>query len=189
MAPIRLGDGTGITSIRLGDGTQISEVRTGAGDVVFTSVPDGAFDLTQLTFDTSISTQDSEPRDVVFNNDGTRMYECGFGSGGDIYQSTLSTPFEITTATFDTSINTQGASTLGIALSDDGSRLYEANANPNPGFIFQSDLSTPFDIDTATFDTSISSQDAFPEGIAWNDDGSRLYEVGADLNNIYQYTL
>jgi hypothetical protein len=37
MAPIRLGDGTGIDSVRLGDGTGIDEVRTGDGQTVFIS--------------------------------------------------------------------------------------------------------------------------------------------------------
>jgi len=50
---------------------------------------------------------------------------------------------------------------------------------------------TPFDITSSqfAFDTSINSQDGFSTGIAWNDDGSRLYEVGFDLDNIYQYTV
>jgi len=48
---------------------------------------------------------------------------------------------------------------------------------------------TPFDITSASFSTSINTQDTSPEGIAWNDDGSRLYEVGKGSDNIYQYTV
>jgi len=50
---------------------------------------------------------------------------------------------------------------------------------------------TPFDITSSqfAFDTSINTQDSNPAGIAWNDDGSRLYEVGFSSDNIYQYTV
>ena len=46
-----------------------------------------------------------------------------------------------------------------------------------------------FDITTASFSTDIAAQDSSPEGIAWNDDGSRLYEVGDSSDRIYQYTV
>jgi len=50
---------------------------------------------------------------------------------------------------------------------------------------------TPFDITSSqfAFDTDIGTQDSSPTGIAWNDDGSRLYEVGAGSARIYQYTV
>jgi len=48
---------------------------------------------------------------------------------------------------------------------------------------------TPFDIGSASFSTSINTQDSQPRGIAWNNDGSRLYEVGGSSANIYQYTV
>jgi hypothetical protein len=49
-------------------------------------------------------------------------------------------------------------------------------------------IGTPFDINSASFSASINTQDSVPTGIAWNDDGSRLYEVGSS-DNIYQYTV
>jgi len=48
---------------------------------------------------------------------------------------------------------------------------------------------TPFDITSASFSTSINTQDLTPEGIAWNDDGTRLYELGDSSDLIYQYTV
>jgi len=48
---------------------------------------------------------------------------------------------------------------------------------------------TPFDITSASFSTSINTQDSGPTGIAWNDDGSQLYEVGGGSDNIYQYSV
>jgi hypothetical protein len=55
--------------------------------------------------------------------------------------------------------------------------------------IYQYTVSTPFDITSASFSTSINTQDSAPKGMAWNDDGSRLYEIGSGSDKIYQYTL
>jgi len=52
--------------------------------------------------------------------------------------------------------------------------------------IYQSSLSTPFDIASATFQKSLNTQDSNPRGMAFNSDGSRLYEVGSGGDNIYQ---
>jgi len=99
------------------------------------------------------------------------------------------TRFDITSSQFalDTSINTQDSSPRGVEWNDDGSRLYEVGSGSDN--IYQSTVSTPFDISTASFDTSINTQDSSPSGIAWNDDGSRLYEVGSGSANIYQSTV
>jgi len=48
---------------------------------------------------------------------------------------------------------------------------------------------TPFDIASATFSKSLNTQDGAPTGIAWNNDGSRLYEVGAGDDKIYESTV
>ena len=48
---------------------------------------------------------------------------------------------------------------------------------------------TPFDIQSATFSTSINTLDDNSFDIEWNDDGSRLYEVGSNGENINQYTV
>ena len=95
------------------------------------------------------------------------------------------TPFDITSQelSFDTSISTQGNPT-NFAFSGDGSRVYEVARGDQE--IYQSTLSTPFDISSASFETSITSQDSSPRDIACNDDGSRLYEVGQGADHVYQ---
>ncbi|MDR9381821.1 MAG: hypothetical protein RI560_09160 [Natronomonas sp.] len=55
--------------------------------------------------------------------------------------------------------------------------------------IYQYTVSTPFDIASASFSTDIATQDSDPTGIAWNDDGSRLYEVHDSSGRIYQITV
>jgi len=181
-------DGTDITGATI-DGTDVQEI-TVDGQTVFTAVPAGAFDITQMTFDTSINTQDSAPRGIAWNDDGSRLYEIGIG-GEKIYQSTVSTPFEITTASHSSgdTISTQDSVPTGIQWNNDGSRLYEVGLNSSK--IFQYTVPTPFEITTASHSSgdSINTQGSEPMGIAWNDDGSRLYSVDRVSDEIYQYTV
>ena len=44
-----------------------------------------------------------------------------------------------------------------------------------------------FNIADAVFSKSIAAQDSDPQGITWNDDGSKLYEVGFGSDLIYEY--
>jgi len=187
MMPPTSIDGTDITGATI-DGTDVQEI-TVDGDTVFTAVPPGAFDITQFSLDTSISTRDSTTTGIRWSNDGTKMFEVGRGSE-KIYEFTASTPFEITSLTFQTDINAQNNSTEDIEFGDDGNVLLEVSrsgASNGVNKIFSSNLSTPFDITTASFDTSISTQDNLPFSIRFNDDGTKLYECA--LADIYQSSL
>jgi DNA-binding beta-propeller fold protein YncE len=62
--------------------------------------------------------------------------------------------------------------------------LYETGRGSDK--IYEYDVSTPYDIDTATFSKSIASQGSYPTGITWNNDGSKLYEGGLASAKIYE---
>ena len=50
----------------------------------------------------------------------------------------------------------------------------------------------PYDISSATYDNSsfsVSSQDTFPEGIAFSPDGTTMFIVGDGTDTVYQYAL
>jgi len=162
---------------------------TGEGEYYFSKPISGFFDITNASLSTSISTRNSDPVGIAWNNDGSRLYQLGGFSSSEISQFTVSTPFDITSASFSKSISPQDGDSRGIAWNNDGSRLYEVGDTFDNERIYQSTVSTPFDIASASLDTSISAQDKNPRGIAWNDDGSRLYEVGLSGTRIYQSTL
>jgi len=168
------------------DGSRLYEIGAGSDDIYQYTVST-PFDISTASFSTSINTQDSDPHGIAWNDDGSRLYEVGFAS--KIYQSTVSTPFDISTASFSGSINSEDSFPVGVAWNNDGSRLYEVGGGNN--VIIQYNVSTPFDISTASTNTttSINSQGSNPRGIAWNDDGSRLYEVILNSQEIYQYTV
>jgi len=72
-----------------------------------------------------------------------------------------------------------------MAWNNDGSKLYEIGATSDK--IYEYDVSTPYDIATAVFSQSVSTQDSSPTGITWNNDGSKMYEVGLSSDKIYEY--
>jgi DNA-binding beta-propeller fold protein YncE len=71
-------------------------------------------------------------------------------------------------------------------------------ANPNPGDWYTA-LDTGeilacfgkkgYHIETAVFTQSIDTQDLYPRGITFNSDGTKLFEVGASSDKIYEYEL
>ena len=58
------------------------------------------------------------------------------------------------------------------------------------GLIYQYALSTAWDLLTATYDNiNINIQDSVPEGMFFNSNGTKLYEIGSGSELIYQYNL
>ena len=135
--------------------------------------------------------QDFAPRGMAFSNDGAKMFIVG-DQGNDINAYTLSTPFDVSTASFDNvvfSVADQDRKPEGMAFSSDGAKMFVVGWNNNA--INEYTLPTPFDISTASFVHSfnVSSQDTSPRGMALSNDGTKMFVVGDQKNNINEYTL
>lgn len=143
--------------------------------------------LTQ-TFD--VSSQDGTPAGIAFSPDGTDLLLAGKNTT-TVYQYDLSTGFDISTASLSTSFNvsSQETSPTGVTVQPDGSTLYVIGDSSQT--VHQYDLSTPFDVSTAslTRSFSVSSEDTQPNGLVFRDDGSQLYIVGRTGVNVYQYAV
>ena len=155
----------------------------------------GSFDVSTAAFVAppfSISSQEDSPTGMAFSNDGTKMFVLGF-AGEDINEYTLSTAFDVSTATFVSppfSISLQDTNPQGMAFSNDGAKMFVV------GYIGEDineyTLSTAFDVSTAAFVAppfSISSQDTFPTGMAFSNDGAKMFVVGYIGEDINEYTL
>jgi len=149
-----------------------------------------AYDISTASFNVSfdVSGQDTIPRGMAWNDTGSKMYVVGSDSDS-IHEYDVSTAYDISTATFSVSFDVSGQDTSpqGMALNDTGSKMYMiGNINDS---IYEYDLSTAYDISTATFSVSfdVSGQDTTPINMEWNNDGSKMYMVGNDANNIYEY--
>ena len=139
----------------------------------------------------NVSSQDREPISMAFSNNGAKMFVVGLAEI-DIYEYTLRTPFKVSTASFVHSFDVfyQDFSPRGMAFSNDGAKMFVAGDQYNN--IYEYTLSTPFDVSTASFDNvvfSVSDQDKKPEGMAFSNDGAKMFVVGWNNNAINEYTL
>ena len=167
-------------------------IEPGAVRDTYENLIDGTFDLSTAEFvdATSVSTQDTIPTGMAFSNDGTKMFIVG-SDGEDINEYTLLTPFDASTSTFvdETSISAQDNSPRGMAFSNDGTKMFIVGSDGED--INEYTLLTPFDASTSTFvdETSISAQDNSPRGMAFSNDGTKMFIVGNQGDDINEYAL
>ena len=176
------------------DGTKVYIVGS-ATDRLYQYSLSTAYDLSTASYDSvsfSVSSQDTGPTDMTFNNDGTKMYMIGWDNG-NIYQYSLSTAYDLNTASYDSvslSLASQDNSATGVTFNTDGTKLYYVGGqNDN---VYQYSLSTAFDLSTASYDSisfSISGQDTNPRGIVFNPTGTKMYMIGITSLSVHQYSL
>lgn len=179
---------TGVDFNRDGDQMFLS----GASNANIYAYDSGDHDLSIATFAASfsVSGEDTTPVGVEFRPDGSRMYVVG-DSTDRIYQYDLGTAYDITTASVvgNFSVSGEASSPRSMDFNDDGTTMYVAGAGS--GTIYSYDLSTPYDITTATqanqFD--VSSQESTPTAFDFSADGTRLVLVGEGQNVIFEYAL
>jgi hypothetical protein len=135
--------------------------------------------------------QDGNPKSIAFSTDGTKMFMIG--NNDSVYQYTLSTAFNMSTASYDSvsfSVGSQDASATGVTFNTTGTKMFILGNINNA--IFQYTLSTAFDVSTASYDSvsfSVASQDASPQEVVFNADGTKMFMLGSASNSVYQYTL
>jgi hypothetical protein len=99
--------------------------------------------------------------------------------------------FDVNTAvvldSFD--VSSQTNSMRGVSLLDNGSILGICGRSPDSVFLY--DLSTNFDITTATVSSSVdlSSQISIIRGFAVSSDGGKLFGLGSSTDKVYEYAL
>ena len=131
-----------------------------------------------------------------FNNDGTKMYTVNAGASDAVIEHILTTPYDISTAIVN---NTFGVSRGGdtqatqVVFNNDGTKMFIVNHGNQKEIDYWS-LTTAFDISTATHDGafSISGQEARANSVAFNNDGTRMFVVGAgnmSQHRIHEYSL
>ena len=155
------------------------------------------FDVSTATFDDvvfSVLMQEIDPTGMAFSNDGTKMFVTG-AFGDDVNEYTLSTAFDVSTATFDDvvfSVSMQETTPTGMAFSNDGAKMFVIGTVGDD--INEYTLSTPFDVSTASYAGdverfSVSGQDRTPSGMAFSNNGAKMFVVGNAGNAINEYTL
>ena len=113
-----------------------------------------------------------------------------------LYLPQLQAQFDVTQATYvpgnPFSVGAQETNPEGIAFSNDGRRMFVVGYASDA--VSQYELSTPFDIATASFTPatnnpfSIANQSIYPTDIAFSSDGHKMFIVEAD-DEVNQYEL
>ena len=176
------------------DGTEMY-VGDLAGDAVEQFTLSTAWDLSTASYTRtkSVSSADSVPVGVTFNNDGTKMYHSG-QSNSRLYEWDLSTAWDISSATYSsvfisTSSNNAENNPFTMAFNGDGTKLFYWGSTTD--LIYQYSLSTAFDLSTASYDSVTfdpASQTTTAYAIKFGDSGEKLYISGSTEDTVFQYT-
>jgi len=161
---------------------------TGANVVVGYDLANASYDSKSL----AVGSQDSSPRGIEFNNDGTKMYMVGNGSDW-VNQYSLTTGYDVSTGSYDSvrfDVGNEDGTPSGVRFSADGTKMYVIGTSN--GNVFEYDLSTAFDVSTASYNSvsfSVSSQDTSPLGFVFKPDGTKMFVAGNSNDDIFQYSL
>ena len=171
-------------------------VRDNSGTWQYNTAVNSVFDITAGSYtgnSYSTSAQDGQQYNIAVSSDGTRFYSLGTNTD-DIFQYDMSTPFDITTASFTSGQNidlsAQVSTVRDIKFSTDGTKLYALNASTD--VVFQYNLSTAWDVTTATYSNNslslvVVSTTAYCS--FFKSDGTKFYFGSSSDRVLYQYTL
>ncbi len=163
-------------------------------DKVFEYTLSTAWDVSTATFVDGTSKLDDDGRDVRFNPDGTKMFVLGRGNDDRVYELALSTAFDVSTASSvdEFVVVSQESASTGLAFNLDGTKMYVVGQSND--YVNEYTLSTGFDLSTAVYAGDgerffVRDQETDPLDIDFNSDGTKMYVVGWDGNDIDEYTL
>ena len=150
------------------------------------------YDIANASYDSvslSVGSVDTTPVSLAFNNDGTKFYFLG-DQNEKVYQYSCSTAYDISTATKDTeeaSVNTQVSSARGFNFNNDGTKFF-VSCYTNDA-IYEYDLSTAFDVSTASYsNTSLSISVGSNGSHCMSSNGLYLYTID-EADDVDRYTL
>ena len=174
------------------DGTKMF-VTGFTGDNVYEYTLSTGFDLTSTvsfvdSFD--VSTHETAPGGLTFNNEGTKMFVVG-ENFKEVIEYTLTTPFDVSSASFVDSFDVVGQvwRPRDVAFNNDGTKMFVVGHNDE---VDEFILSTGFDLSsTITYvgAFNVSTQDDTPTGVTFNNDGTKMFVVGSGSGNVNEYTL
>ncbi len=160
------------------DGSKMFISMFGAAEAVKTFELSTPFDISTASHVHTLNPSNSAgDLGLEFNTTGTKMFLSG---NSEIHEYTVSTAFDLSsTVTYVHKLDLDNNAT-SLAFSDDGTTLFVTTKNPDQ--IVEYSLASGFDISTATLvdEHGVNSEEQHPEGIAFNDDGTKVYITGTD---------
>ena len=135
-----------------------------------------------------VRTQETNPTGLWFKPDGTKMYVTGSASD-NLNEYNLSTAWDVDTASYSQAFSfaAQEATPEGIFFKSDGLKLYMIGRTGDD--VYEYNLSTAWDVSTASYDQSYALPAGRPEGLFFKSDGTKMYVVDANLDDVREYSL
>ena len=146
--------------------------------------------------------QEAGPMGIAFSNDGLKMFIVGT-NGNEVNEYTCAENFITNSSSSCTfvdafSVNAQDADAQGFAFSNDGLKMFIVG-NENDS-IFQYTLTENFDVSTASSASKSLDVDATvtavggeneesPTGIAFSNDGLKMFVVGSERDSVHEFKL
>jgi hypothetical protein len=164
-------------------------------DDVFQYSLSTAWDISTASYDSvnlDLSSQSAGMSGLTFKPDGTKLYTCD-NVNDSVYQYSLTTAWDLSTASYDSvsfSVASQASIPQGVRFNSDGTSMFICDNGTDS--IYQYTLSTAYDISTASYASksfSFASQDTVPQGIDFNQSGTRLIMLGNTNKYVFQYSL
>ena len=151
-----------------------------------------AYDITTISFVDAyvIGGYNNYPTGLAFKTDGTKVWTTKYGAT-DIWYWNLSSAFDISTASYGGTNDLSGNQYLNaIQFKPDGTKMYIADHTAET--IKQYSLSSAWNTGTESYDSielDTSAYHTSPEGFVFNSDGSKIYVVGDDSNDVTEWSL
>jgi DNA-binding beta-propeller fold protein YncE len=152
----------------------------GAGGLVGGAA--GGWDLSNATYNGenfSISSFEGIPTGLSFSSDGSNVYISG-NAGDNIEQLSLNTAWDVSSADITSlqsrNISFQDGNPRDLFFKPDGTKMYMVgNGGDN---VYEYDLSTAWDVTTASYVQAKGVSGAAPQGLFFKPDGTKMYVVG-----------
>ena len=115
------------------------------------------------------------------------------GAVRDTSENLIDGTFDISTAAFadvDFSVSSENGDSRDMAFSNDGTKMFVIDNSGDD--INEYTLSTPFDVSTATFADvtfSVASEENGPQGMAFSNDGTKMFVIGSGGDDVNEYAL
>jgi sugar lactone lactonase YvrE len=148
-----------------------------------------AYSVNTASLDSNANTTASGHGGIAWSDDGLQMFFTETG-GTTVQQWTSTLPWVFGLPNKSKDISGQTSTAADLAFGDSGKKLYIIDATK----VYQYNLSSAFNIDTATYvsgnDLSIAAaQDTAATGVAISSDGLKLFVVGTSNDKVHEYTL
>ena len=125
---------------------------------------------------------------LFFKPDGTKTYITVFGQ---VSEYDLSTPWDVSTMVYlqAFSVVSQVPTPQAVFFKPDGTKMYVTGYTNNK--VSEYDLSVPWDVSTAVYlqAFSVVGQETSAHDLFFKPDGTKMYIVGTDSDNVNEYDL